>query len=53
VADDSRLPFYAAVGFLAGFNERFAQDMLVASARPLTRVHASGEADPESDRGVT
>lgn len=35
VAEDANLPFYAAVGFLAGFNERFAQDMLVGSARPL------------------
>jgi len=26
------LAFYAVLGFLAGFNERFAQDMLVASA---------------------
>jgi hypothetical protein len=36
VADDAPLAFYAAVGFLAGFNERFAQDMLVGSAKPLT-----------------
>jgi hypothetical protein len=32
------LAFYAAIGFLAGFNERFAQDMLVGSAK-----HLSGE----------
>jgi hypothetical protein len=33
IDDHSELAFYAAVGFLAGFNERFAQDML-ARARP-------------------
>jgi hypothetical protein len=53
VAEDSRLPFYAAVGFLAGFNERFAQDMLAGSARPLTRVHSFGETGPESDKDGT
>ncbi len=30
------LAFYAVLGFLAGFNERFAQDMLVASATQLS-----------------
>src|SRR3954453_17961113 len=29
------LAFYAVLGFLGGFNERFAQDMLVGSARQL------------------
>jgi hypothetical protein len=53
VAEDAQLPFYAGVGFLAGFNERFAQDMLVSSARSLTRVRALGETDPESDRDGT
>jgi hypothetical protein len=28
----SELAFFAALGFLAGFNERFAQDMLAASS---------------------
>jgi hypothetical protein len=32
---DVPLAFYASVGFLAGFNERFAQDMLVGSAKRL------------------
>ena len=36
------LAFYAALGFLAGFNERFAQDMLVGSARRLTGEAAPG-----------
>jgi len=30
------LAFYASVGFLAGFNERFAQDMLVGSAKRMS-----------------
>jgi hypothetical protein len=30
------LAFYTVLGFLAGFNERFAQDMLVGSARQLS-----------------
>lgn len=30
------LAFYAVLGFLAGFNERFAQDMLVASAAQVS-----------------
>jgi hypothetical protein len=37
----SPLPFYGAVGFLAGFNERFAQDMLAGSARRLADSGAS------------
>ena len=35
-APEVPLGFYAALGFLAGFNERFAQDMLVGSAKRLT-----------------
>jgi hypothetical protein len=35
VSTDAPLAFYAIVGFVAGFNERFAQDMLVGSARRL------------------
>ena len=31
VAEGSELAFYAGLGFLAGFNERFAQDMLARS----------------------
>jgi hypothetical protein len=48
VADEARLPFYAAVGFLAGFNERFAQDMLAGSEQ-LTRVQGQRETDPGDD----
>jgi|SRR5690349_10616584 len=36
VAAGDELAFFAVVGFLAGFNERFAQDMLVGSARRLS-----------------
>ena len=37
------LAFFAAIGFLGGFNERFAQDMLVGSAKRLTAAaEASG-----------
>lgn len=32
VPSGQELPFYAAVGFLAGFNERFAQDVIASSA---------------------
>lgn len=46
------LAFYGAVGFLAGFNERFAQDMLVGSARRLhsgsTRESGSSAAEDAS-----
>lgn len=34
VPTGQELPFYAAIGFLAGFNERFAQDMIATSAPP-------------------
>jgi hypothetical protein len=34
VPADGRLAFFAALGFLAGFNERWAQDMLSTAARP-------------------
>jgi hypothetical protein len=36
VAPDEELAFYAAVGFLAGFNERFAQDMIANSGSRVT-----------------
>lgn len=45
VETNHELAFYAVLGFLAGFNERFAQDMLVASAGQL--VHRT--LAPESD----
>lgn len=37
VSDNEPLSFYAVLGFLAGFNERFAQDMLVGSARQFSQ----------------
>jgi hypothetical protein len=37
VSHDSPVSFYAVLGFLAGFNERFAQDMLVGSAKQLSQ----------------
>jgi hypothetical protein len=37
VNPDHQLAFYAAIGFIAGFNERFAQDMLAGSAQQLSR----------------
>jgi hypothetical protein len=36
IATKSPLAFYSGAGFLAGFNERFAQDTLAGSARRLT-----------------
>lgn len=33
-----QLAFYAAIGFLAGFNERFAQDLLAGAARRFTSI---------------
>lgn len=44
--------FFAGIGFLSGFSERFAQDMLVRSAtgftqpRPVAPPPAAGTADP-------
>lgn len=38
VPDDGELAFFAAIGFLAGFNERWAQDMLKDSSNQLTRA---------------
>ena len=32
IGDSSKLAFYAGIGFLAGFNERFAQDMLARAS---------------------
>jgi hypothetical protein len=52
VADKAPIAFYAGVGFLAGFNERFAQDMLVGSAKRISA--ASSEADdPSTNLGST
>jgi hypothetical protein len=42
IAPENRTSFYAGLGFLAGFNERFAQDMLVGSTRQL-----SSQAEPD------
>jgi hypothetical protein len=36
VSTKAPLGFYAAVGFIAGFNERFAQDSLAAAAVRLS-----------------
>jgi hypothetical protein len=49
VETDHELAFYAVLGFLAGFNERFAQDMLVASAAQLTGRLASVTPDPRTE----
>lgn len=53
----SALAFYAVLGFLAGFNERFAQDMLVISANQLRGSSSSADnsssarwVDDSSDR---
>jgi hypothetical protein len=34
---DDQLAFYASLGFLAGFNERFAQDVIAGSDQLMTR----------------
>jgi hypothetical protein len=48
-ADTEPLAFYGGVAFLAGFNERFAQDMLAGSQRQLTNRLAPGaEARPNN-----
>jgi hypothetical protein len=44
IATDNALAFYAVLGFLAGFNERFAQDMLVTSAAQLNAKPSPSEA---------
>jgi hypothetical protein len=41
--EGSGLAFYTVVGFLAGFNERFAQDMLSNSSKSLAADTAPGE----------
>jgi hypothetical protein len=47
---DSKLGFYAALGFLAGFNERFAQDMLSQSAQSaLSRWMPPAETADEAE----
>jgi hypothetical protein len=53
ITTDSELPFYAAVGFLAGFNERWAQDMLAGSARRLGAGLAEDETPPATPRPLT
>jgi hypothetical protein len=45
VETNHHLAFYAVLGFLAGFNERFAQDMLVTSAGQLTHWALGPEPD--------
>jgi len=40
ISTGSSLAFYAVLGFLAGFNERFAQDMLVVSAAQISKAPA-------------
>lgn len=45
VSTDKPLAFYAAVGFLAGFNERFAQDMFAGSAKKLLAQATAGDDD--------
>jgi len=45
VPEGKELPFYAALGFIAGFNERFAQDMLA------TAVPQPGSASAPSQAG--
>jgi hypothetical protein len=44
ISTPSALAFFAVLGFLAGFNERFAQDMLVVSAGQL-----SGQSRPQTE----
>jgi hypothetical protein len=53
VSTDAPLAFYAAVGFLAGFNERFAQDMFAGSAKRLLAQTSAGEDDPRAERTGT
>jgi hypothetical protein len=48
ISHEKPLSFYAVLGFLAGFNERFAQDMLVGSAK-----HLSGQFDAGSNEGTS
>jgi hypothetical protein len=43
---DSRLAFYAGLGFLGGFNERFARDMLSSSAQSML---ARSKEEPEEE----
>ena len=44
VPQADELPFFAIVGFLAGFNERFVQDMLAGSANSFGATGAAGHA---------
>jgi hypothetical protein len=49
VSTGDALGFYAVLGFLAGFNERFAQDMLVISAsRVSSKASAANDEDPSN-----
>jgi hypothetical protein len=38
----ANLAFYAALGFLSGFSERFAQDVIAGAARRTGRAPAAG-----------
>lgn len=48
----SNLAFYAALGFLAGFNERFAQDMLSNTARAVLSKSSGDEPENPTDGGA-
>jgi hypothetical protein len=43
IATGEELAFNAGIGFLAGFNERFAQDMLVGSAKRVSETAAPSD----------
>jgi hypothetical protein len=54
ISADDKLGFYAVLGFLAGFNERFAQDMLVASAGQFSSkiLRSDGESQTGPQAGA-
>jgi hypothetical protein len=45
---ENRLAFFAGVGFLAGFNERWAQDMLQSSTRQVEGLAGSEQRDVQN-----
>ena len=51
IPTDQMLAFFAGVGFLAGFNERWAQDMLKGSTTQLGGNGAEGEGSPAAAAG--
>jgi hypothetical protein len=51
VPEGQQLAFFAGLGFLAGFNERWAQDMLKSSSDQLKNP-APAETDPESPNPI-